>query len=127
MGFILMGDRAGQTRLREFARHLYRERRIRDGAFGEDLFGEANWDILLDLYASEEQGRPVTVSSACFGATVPPSTASRYLKAMEEQKLIVRVPSPSDRRAHYVKLSDAARTHMTDLLRRLMSEREKMC
>lgn len=126
MAFILR-DRASQTRLREFARHLYRERRIRDHAFRKVLFGEANWDILLDLYASEEEGRPVTVSSACFGATVPASTASRYLKAMEEQKLIVRAPSPSDRRAHYVRLSDAAHADMSGLLRRLMSEREKIC
>jgi DNA-binding MarR family transcriptional regulator len=123
---FLARNRASQTKLRAFARHLYRERRIRDGVLGENLFGEANWDILLDLYASEEEKRPVTVSSACFGATVPPSTASRYLRAMEEQNLVIRVPSPSDRRAHYVKLSEPARVHMTELLRRLMSEREKL-
>jgi hypothetical protein len=72
---LLMRSRACQTKLREFARHLYRERRSRDGAPGENPFGEAN--RLVGLYAPEEESCPVAVGSAGFGATARRSTASR--------------------------------------------------
>jgi hypothetical protein len=39
--------------LARFARRRYNERRLRDSSLGRELFGEAAWDILLDLYASE--------------------------------------------------------------------------
>ena len=75
-----------------FARQLYRERRLRERHFDEPLFADPAWDILLDLYASRGEGRKVSVRSACIAAAVPPTTALRCLKHMEELGLIVREP-----------------------------------
>lgn len=108
-----------------FARQLHRERRIRDAAFSPDLFGEAVWDILLDLFASEAEERKVRVSSACIAACVPASTALRYLSEMERRGLIVRSPSPDDRRGQYIALSDPCRAEMRRLLARFQSMRSQ--
>jgi hypothetical protein len=40
-----------------FARLLHRERRTRDAYMSEGLFGEPAWDILLDLFACQAEGR----------------------------------------------------------------------
>lgn len=106
-----------------FARQLHRERRIRDAVFPAELFGEAVWDILLDLFASEAEDRKVRVSSACIAACVPASTALRYLSEMERRGLIVRSPSPDDKRGQYIALSDACQAEMRELLARLQALR----
>ena len=106
-----------------FARQLHRERRLRDASFPAELFGEAVWDIMLDLFASEAEDRKVRVSSACIAACVPASTALRYLSEMERRGLIVRSPSPDDRRGQYVALSEGCRAEMRDFLARLLSAR----
>lgn len=110
--------------LGRFARQLHRERRIRDAFLSRELFGEAAWDILLDLYASEAEGRTVRVSSACIAAAVPPSTALRYLNEMERVGLLVRSPSPGDKRGQHIRLSDSARENMRELLSRLRAARQ---
>jgi DNA-binding MarR family transcriptional regulator len=106
-----------------FARQLHRERRIRDAAFPAELFGEAVWDILLDLFASGAEERKVRVSSACIAACVPASTALRYLSEMERRGLIVRSPSPDDKRGQYIALSEVCQAEMRELLARLQTLR----
>ena len=102
-----------------FARLLHRERRTRDAYMSEGLFGEPAWDILLDLFASQAEGRMVPVSSACIAAAVPPSTALRYIAEMERRGLIKRAPSAQDRRSYHLTLTDEGRAHMEALLKRL--------
>ena len=110
--------------LGSLARALHRERRLRDDILSEGLFGEPAWDILLDLFACEEEGRTVRVSSACIGAAVPASTALRYLSEMERRGLIERSRDEIDRRGQYVRLSKEAREHMVQLLERILGTRE---
>jgi DNA-binding MarR family transcriptional regulator len=102
-----------------FARLLYRERRTRDSFLSEGLFGEPAWDILLDLFASQAEGKTVQVSSACIAAAVPASTALRYIAEMERRGLIKRAPSTQDRRSYHLTLTDEGRGHMEALLKRL--------
>ena len=109
--------------LGRFARQLHRERRLRDAALSADLFGEPAWDILLDLFASELEGRTVRVSSACIAAAVPASTALRYLNEMERRGLLIRSPSPGDKRGQHIRLSDQTLRDMRDLLTRLQAAR----
>lgn len=106
-----------------FARQLHKERRLRASYFAADLFGEPAWDMLLDLFASDEEAKPISITSACHGAGAPPSTALRYLNAMLELGLIVKHPAPQDRRTTYVTLSEAARDRMALLLGRMMAVR----
>lgn len=105
--------------LSRFARKLYRDRRLRDGSFPAGMFGEPAWDILLDLFASAEEGRDVSVSSACVAAAVPPTTALRYLQIMERQALIERQPSTADARVCYLRLSAETRERLALMLRRM--------
>lgn len=90
----------------ELARQTYEDRRRRTKIFGsEDLFGEAAWDILLDLFIAAKERRRVSVTSACIGSAVPSTTALRWITILEKQGLLVREADPGDARRVYVKLS----------------------
>lgn len=110
--------------LAAIARRLIVERRVRDRLLNiPDLFGEPAWDILLDLFVAHLSGKQVSTSSACISSTAPATTGLRYLKALEDKKLIKRVRHQSDGRVVYVCLTDEAVTQMTHLLSRYANER----
>lgn len=97
----------------EFLGRLYQERRLREDVFGDpDLFGEPAWDMLLDLAVSEGKGKPVSVSALCIGSCVPPTTALRWIKILEERELIVRRDDPLDYRRSFLSLSDSGRARL---------------
>jgi DNA-binding MarR family transcriptional regulator len=99
------------------ARELYRERRRRDALFGDaELFGEPAWDILLDLYVATHDGRTIPVTSACIAASVPVTTALRWLGHLQSRDLIRRGPDPQDRRRTLVRLTDKGSALMEDYL-----------
>ena len=86
-------------------RQLIRARLLRDQFFGDSLFEDPAWDMLLDLYAADlEQGR-VSVSSLCIAAAVAPTTALRWIGRMTDAGLFERQPDPFDRRRAYMALS----------------------
>lgn len=89
-----------------FVRRIIRNRRRRDGVFGEGLFSDPAWDILLDLAAAMAERKNVSVTSLCIAAAVPPTTALRWIGILNESGLIERVEDIFDRRRTYVKLSD---------------------
>lgn len=89
-------------------RRYLRQRRAREAAFPAGTFSDPAWDILLDLYASDLEGRQVSVSSACFAAAVPPTTALRWIRKLVETGSLTRVQDPVDGRRVYVVLSEVA-------------------
>lgn len=96
------------------ARAIYKARRFRNSLFSSpDLFGEPAWDILLDLFASEAEGKTVSVSSACIAADVPASTGLRWISVLEENGLLVREKDRFDQRQSLLKLTPAANAAMT--------------
>ena len=54
------------------------------------------------------EGRPVAVSSLCIAATVPPTTALRWIKRLTEEGYFVRTADPRDGRRVFIDLGDAA-------------------
>ena len=72
--------------------------------FSDGIFADPAWDIMLDLFAADLEQRRVSVSSACLAAAVPPTTALRWLKKLEEEQLIQRSIDPLDRRRVYLSL-----------------------
>lgn len=102
--------------IRRPARTLIRERRDRDAAFGADLFADPAWDILLDLFAAHQEGKRVSVSSACIAAAVPSTTAMRWLKLMVERGLVRRIEDKRDGRRIFVELTPSAILAMETLL-----------
>lgn len=88
------------------ARQAYALRRKRAAIFGNpELFGEPAWDILLDLYISHAEGKPVSVSSACIGSAAPATTGLRWLGVLAEEGLIVRENDVQDNRRVLVQLT----------------------
>lgn len=94
--------------LADDVRKIIRMRRLRDSFFQGDLFADPAWDILLDLFAAHIEGDRVAVSSLCIAASVPPTTALRWIKLMNESGLLLRQADPLDGRRIFVQLSEAA-------------------
>lgn len=94
------------------ARDVQKLRARRNAIFGHTLFGEPAWDMLLDLYASECNGRGECVSNLCLASNVPQTTALRWIRTMEQQGWIIRHPDVTDRRRTFVRLTTRARTAM---------------
>ncbi|RHW19418.1 MarR family transcriptional regulator [Sphingomonas gilva] len=97
-------------------RAMIRARRTRDQYFAPELFADPAWDILLDLMAARLEGRDVAVSSLCIAAAVPPTTALRWISAMTEQGLLVRIADADDRRRVFIRLSNDAAERMAACL-----------
>jgi DNA-binding MarR family transcriptional regulator len=78
---------------------------LRARYFGENLFADPAWDMLLDLLQAEISQVRVPVSSLCIAAAVPATTVLRWLKTMVGQGLVVRRADPWDRRRVFVELA----------------------
>ena len=86
-------------------RATIRARRMRSQFFAGELFADPAWDMLLDLFAAALGQQRVSVSSLCIAASVPPTTALRWISALHVAGLFERQADPSDRRRAYVALS----------------------
>ena len=93
-------------------RDLIRARRLRDQYFDAELFADPAWDMLLDLMAAQLEGTRVSVSSLCIAASVPPTTALRWIKTMTEEEIFVRQADERDGRRIFIELSDEATAGM---------------
>lgn len=93
----------------ETARRVLRARRLRERLLRADLFADPAWDMLLDLFVAEADGREVCVSSLCIAAAVPATTALRWIDTLESRGLIARRPDPYDKRRIMIDLRSEAR------------------
>lgn len=91
-----------------FVDHLYALRRYREDLLAKDLFADPAWDILLDLYRASLNQKNISISSACIASAVPPTTALRHIKGLEDAGLVHRVPDKRDHRRIYLALTDKA-------------------
>ena len=89
----------------ETIRSVIRARRLRSRYFDEGIFADPAWDMLLDLLQAEIAQLRVPVSSLCIAASVPATTALRWLKSLTQQGLFVRRPDPHDGRRVFVELA----------------------
>jgi DNA-binding MarR family transcriptional regulator len=106
---------------------LIQARRTRARYLTPELFADPAWDILLDLLRAEIAHERVSVSSACIAAAVPATTGLRWLKALEQQGLVVRHRDLLDARRTYVTLSSdtsmALRRYFVEVVGTQPSER----
>lgn len=95
------------------ARKTYALRRKRAAIFGNpDLFGEPAWDILLDLFIAQGEGKTVSVSSACIGSAAPATTGLRWLGVLADEGLVVRENDSEDHRRVMVRLTATGQAAM---------------
>ena len=88
------------------ARATQRRRILRRQLLGsEELFGEPAWDMLLDLFVNEREGKRLSMSSLCTAAAIPESSAMRLAQRLCDAGLLVRLPDPADGRRSFMKIA----------------------
>ena len=86
-------------------RTIIRARRLRANHLPADLFADPAWDMLLDLLQAEIVQHRVPVSSLCIAASVPATTALRWIKSMTDRGILKRRDDPHDGRRVFIELS----------------------
>lgn len=97
-------------------RCLIGSRSLRSRFFPSDIFADPAWDILLDLTRAHLENQDVSVSSVCIAASVPMSTALRWVRQMTEAGLLQRWTDPRDRRRDLIALTETTRVSMMEFL-----------
>lgn len=111
-------DQADDLRI---AKAFYRIRRERSKVLPDRLFGEPAWDMLLDLYVAEREGRDTSISSLCIAASVPGTTALRWIETLERFSLLYKRNDPHDGRRIYVSLTEKGSAALKDFMLRATS------
>lgn len=88
------------------ARRALQERQCRVGLVGDqDMHADPAWDILLNIFVRQAEDRVLTletVTSNCFSHA---STASRWLKALEQKRLVRIMPDRAEGNRQVVRLT----------------------
>jgi DNA-binding MarR family transcriptional regulator len=87
------------------ARFEIRARAARAQFFKASLFSDPAWDILLELFAAEQEGRRVSISAAGLTAEIPLTTALRWINALEREDLVERAADPTDARRTFLQMT----------------------
>ena len=95
------------------ARSEIRARAARTQFFKASLFSDPAWDILLELFAAEQEGRRVSISAAGLTAEIPLTTALRWIAALEREELVERAGDPTDARRTFLRLAEKGLHAMT--------------
>lgn len=102
----------GQLPDAKLVRRIIRQRQLRGRFLAAEMFADPAWDMLLDLTAARIEGKQVSVTSLCIAASVPPTTALRWIGQMVEADLFERVNDNVDRRRAFIALTDKAERAM---------------
>lgn len=102
------GDPA--SRRLALARWILASRRRRPRAFASLRLGEPTWDMILDLYVADREGRRVDVSGLCLASGVPATTALRYIDLLAANALVAKVDDVDDGRRSFVTISGKLRS-----------------
>lgn len=97
-------------------RTIISSRNLRSRFFPSQIFADPAWDILLDLARAKLEGQQVSVSSVCIAASVPMSTALRWVRQMTDAGLLRRWTDPKDRRRDLIALTETTAAQMRDYL-----------
>jgi len=86
-----------------------RVRLRRNAAMDTTIFRDPAWDMLLDLYCAEHEGKRLTVSQLSYGSGVPIATAIRHIDRMVDADLVKRLDDAKDQRCTIVALTPEAK------------------
>nr|WP_276589133.1 MULTISPECIES: MarR family transcriptional regulator [unclassified Sphingomonas] len=111
----LLADDPAARRL-ALAKWILSGRRRRSKMFRTIRFGEPSWDMILDLYIAEHEGRRVDVSGLCLASGVASTTALRYVELLVDDALIAKVDDTDDGRRSFVTISDTLRAAIDEWL-----------
>lgn len=94
-------------------------RRLRGSYFSSDLFADPAWDMMLELLLAELSDRRMTMTRLCAAATVPPTTALRWLNSLVQQGLFVRREHPLDGTSSFIELAPQTSLGLRDYFREI--------
>ena len=107
---VIPGDRPStvtREALIEAAWQEFERRGRRMELLPKDMFGEPAWEMLLILYAEQHRTR-LTIARLSDKLDLPPTTALRWLNYLEDKRLVVRAPHPTDQRCAILTLTSNA-------------------
>lgn len=90
------------------ARRRQREKMFEDAHIAD---GPA-WEMLVDLYISEIEGKCLCIGSLCVTSGVPMTNAVRILGKLLDKGLVCREPDPEDRRRCFIALRPDTRAKL---------------
>lgn len=104
------------------AREMVEHARRRSQFLPDAVFQDPQWMMALDLFIASEEGREVSVSSLCCASGVPPTTALRHIRYLQEQGIFERISHPNDKRISLVRLAEASRSQLARYLASIGSD-----
>lgn len=104
----LRNPQPGCANLRQVRAYLSARAKARE-AFGEHMFSDPAWDILVHLYAHHLAQRRSTISGLCGMAGVPLATGLRWIKQLEQAGHVERAADPLDARKQRIDLTSSGR------------------
>ena len=104
----------GRPSAAAFARQILAARGRIGNFIDADLFADPARDILLDLFVAGEEGRRISISSCCIAASVPPTTALRWIGMLKKRNLIQETVDPADGRRKWLSLTPDVHKAMRD-------------
>ncbi|NIJ09409.1 DNA-binding MarR family transcriptional regulator [Sphingomonas vulcanisoli] len=107
---------ARETERLTLAKHVISGRRRREKFLPGIRFGEASWDMILDLYVATIESRKVDASGLCLASGVAPTTAVRYVEMLVEDGYVGREPDELDGRRSFVTMKPALRAAIENWL-----------
>lgn len=114
-----MGEAAAEDLravLRRSAERILARRRLRDGFFGSDMFGEPAFDLLLDLFVQEIDGSNAYTTNVAVASGAPMTTALRQIAMLVDRGYVRRAPDPVDRRRVMLQMTEQGFQTMWDYL-----------
>lgn len=74
------------------------------------------WRILLEIFISEGEGKPICVTDIGYTAELAGATTLRWLRLLESEALVTRHPDETDRRRCWLTLADEGRAAVVRVL-----------
>jgi DNA-binding MarR family transcriptional regulator len=105
--------------LRE-AKHQFKSHLLREAHFTGLPFHETGWEILLELYIAEAEGRRLNVMAIGLESHIPSATLVRWIALLEQRRLVFRQPDHTDRRRTWISLTPLGSEKLDLCLRQCM-------
>lgn len=107
--------------LTEFARQILAGRKQRERFFDPVLFSNPAWDILLNLYLADADGRLVDGPESCAPPAVPQGVVLRWLAYLKLEEMVIEMPDPAQPGRTLIQLSEQTRLTISAYLASLIS------
>ena len=99
------------------AKRMVRDRFRRTQFFASSLFADPAWDMMLDIFIAEAEGRATPVMNLCLSSHVPETTTLRWVRTLEHAGIFIREKDEHDQRRVLVRLSPEAAKAMAQYFR----------